>query len=73
MASRSGEHVLPTGIRGHHPGATNMETMEARSPASFCGQRGAAGTQKLPLLVSDMGLLASKTGKWGDSDVTLPS
>ena len=27
VASRSGEHVLPTVIRGHRPGATNTETV----------------------------------------------
>ena len=36
---------------------------EARSPTSSCVQRGGVGTQKLPLLVSDVGLLAGKTGK----------
>ena len=80
MASRSGGHGLPTGIPGIVQGPPTQRRCEGSDakvgkpgPPSAPVDRQEGGHTEAAALVSDVGLLAGKTGKWGDSDVTLPS
>lgn len=80
MASRSGEHGLPTVIREPPQGPPTQRRCEGSDakvgkpgPPSAPVDREEGGHTEDAALVSDVGLLAGKTWQWGDSDGTLPS